>query len=191
MCLHAGANATSSALQTNDEQPHPRAQPCPETTCGPGIMSSHCNCHELPPGTAELPQLLQREGSKCMSPRGKGLHWHPPVPAYRSSHRDWGGSWFPSPLRDCSMLNTAERTFSIMGRVPSPGGDSSRLHGTGRIVPAVLMSSFYGKTLVQSFKASPQGHPSKDASASWNNKLVDCCAVPMAPKTRGRQQQNL
>ena len=80
------------------------------------------------------------------------------------------------------MLNTAERTFSIMGRVPSPGGDSSRLHGTGRKCHAVLMSSFLRlNTSIASFTQTLRKYPSK-CFLNLNNKLERCCAVPMATR---------
>ena len=49
-----------------------------------------------------------------------------PVPAKRSNHLLPGGNrgWLPAIL--ATMLNTAPRTFSIMGLVPSPGGDTKR-----------------------------------------------------------------
>jgi len=68
-----------------------------------------------------------------------------PVPAKRSNHLVPGGNrgWLPAIL--ATMLNTAPRTFSIMGLVPSPGGDTKRRPAAEpvmiRMLPTVAWAS--------------------------------------------------
>ena len=61
-----------------------------------------------------------------------------PVPAKRSSHLVPGGNrgWLPAML--ATMLNTAPRTFSIMGLVPSPGGDTKRRPAAEPVIMRML-----------------------------------------------------
>lgn len=61
-----------------------------------------------------------------------------PVPAKRSSHRVPGGSRGWLPAMEATMLKTAPRTFSIMGRVPSPGGDTKRLPAAKPVMMRML-----------------------------------------------------
>ena len=70
-----------------------------------------------------------------------------PVPANRSSHLVPGGSRGWLPAMDDTMLKTAPLTFSIMGLVPSPGGDTKRFPAAEpvmmRMLPTEAVAVFF------------------------------------------------
>ena len=61
-----------------------------------------------------------------------------PVPAKRSNHLVPGGSRGWLPAMEATMLKTAPLTFSIIGRVPSPGGDTKRFPAAEPVMMRML-----------------------------------------------------